>query len=148
MISNLLRLLAPEQDKDSDNQPDDRLAIAALLVRVARTDGDYAEAEIQRIDKILTARFSLSPFEASDLRTQGEKLEAGAPDTVRFTRSIKETVSIEDRISVIEALWSVVLADGERDQNEDALLRLLARLLGVNDRDSNMARQRVQATLS
>ncbi len=38
-------------------------------------------------------------------------------------------------------LWQVVLADGTRDQEEDALMRLLASLLGVNDRDSAIARQ-------
>ena len=39
------------------------------------------------------------------------------------------------------ALWQVVLADGERDHEEDALMRLLASLLGVNDRDSAIARK-------
>ncbi len=42
----------------------------------------------------------------------------------------------------MRALWQVVLADGERDHEEDALMRLLASLLGVNDRDSAIARQR------
>jgi uncharacterized tellurite resistance protein B-like protein len=39
----------------------------------------------------------------------------------------------------------VVLADGVRDDHEDALLRLVAPMLGVNDRDSGLARQRVEA---
>ena len=34
-------------------------------------------------------------------------------------------------------------ADGERDAEEDALLRLVSNLLGINDRDSALARQRV-----
>ena len=45
---------------------------------------------------------------------------------------------------MIEALWGVVLADGVREAEENALLRLVANLLGVNDRDSNLARQRVE----
>ena len=51
----------------------------------------------------------------------------------------------EERTGVIEALWEVVLADGVRDQDENTLLRLAANLLGVNDRDSALARQRVEA---
>ncbi|MEM7489430.1 MAG: TerB family tellurite resistance protein, partial [Pseudomonadota bacterium] len=86
----------------------------------------------------------LSPFEATKLRGEAEALEAEAPDDVRFTRAIKEGVPLDDRIAVIEALWSVVLADGTRDEEEDGLLRLLANLLGVNDRDSNIARRRVE----
>ena len=70
-------------------------------------------------------------------------MEVAAPDTVRFTRAIKDAVAYEDRLGVIEALWKVVLADGQRAKEEDALLRLVANLLGVSDPDSARARQRV-----
>ena len=144
MFSDLLRrLTAPEPDRLPE--PDARLALAALMVRVARSDGHYAPAEVERIDRILVARHELSPTAAADLRTQAEGLEAEAPDTVRFTRAIKDAVSLEDRTAVIEALWTVALADGERDAEEDGLLRLLASLLGINDRDSALARQRAEA---
>jgi uncharacterized tellurite resistance protein B-like protein len=139
----LRRLTAP--DPAPLGGGDARLALGALLVRVARTDGVYAEDEVRRIDRILTARYGLSPFESTKLRRDAEALEAEAPDTVRFTRAIKDAVPYEDRVGVIEALWDVVLADGERDHEEDALLRLVAPMLGINDRDSNLARQRVEA---
>ncbi|MFO6464439.1 TerB family tellurite resistance protein [Jannaschia sp. KMU-145] len=143
MFADLIRrLTAPEPDRLPE--PDARLALAALLVRVARSDGHYAPEEIARIDRILMRRHTLTPDGAAQLRHSAEALEAEAPDTVRFTRAIKDSVELEERISVIEALWSVVLADGHRDEDEDGLLRLLANLLGVNDRDSNLARQRVE----
>ena len=143
MFSDLLRrLAAPEPERLPE--PDARLALAALLVRVARSDGDYATVERDRIDRILVRRHALSPFEAAKLRGEAETLEADAPDTVRFTRAIKDGVALEDRIAVLEALWAVVLADGERDEEEDGLLRLVANLLGIADRDSAMARQRVE----
>jgi uncharacterized tellurite resistance protein B-like protein len=122
---------------------DARLALSALLVRIARADGDYAAAEIDRIDRITIARYGLSPFEATALRHQAETLEREAPDTVRFTRAIKDAVPYEDRRAVVEAAWAVVLADGQRAQEEDALMRLVANLLGVSDGDSARARQKV-----
>lgn len=139
----LKRLTAPAPAPLPDT--DARLALTGLLVRIARSDGDYAASEKSRIDRILAQRYGLSPFEAAALRRDGETLETEAPDTVRFTRAIKDAVAYEDREAVIEALWEVVLADGERDHEEDALLRLASNLLGVNDRDSNLARQRVEA---
>jgi len=138
----LKNLLAPEPTPLP--APDTRLALAALLVRIARADGDYSDSEVRRINRILTTRYGLGPFEAATLRKEAETLEAEAPDTVRFTKAIKETVPYEERLAVIEALWLVVLADGERDEQENSLLRTIAPLLGVNDRDSNLARQRVQ----
>jgi uncharacterized tellurite resistance protein B-like protein len=134
----LARLLAPEPVL---SDPDARLAMAALLVRLARTDGHYAPEEIARIDRILEARYDLDHAGAQALRRHGETLEEEAPDTVRFTRAIKEAVPYEERVSVISALWSVALADGVRDAEEDALMRLAANLLGVSDIASAQARQ-------
>jgi uncharacterized tellurite resistance protein B-like protein len=144
MFESLLRrLLSPAPE--TLPQPDAQLALAALLVRVARADGHYAGPEVARIDAVLRSRFGLGPFDAASLRGRAETLEEEAPDTVRFTRAVKEHVAYEDRLGVIEALWEVALADGRRDDDEDGLLRLLAPLLGVGDVDSGLARQRVEA---
>jgi uncharacterized tellurite resistance protein B-like protein len=124
-----------------------RLALAALLVRVARTDHLYAAEEVERIEAILIRRYALSPFEAADLRSQAEDLETQAPDTIRFTRALKDAVPIEDRAALLEALWSVALIDGARDGGEDQMLRLIANLLGLSDVESGLARQRAAAAL-
>lgn len=142
MIADFFKRLtqaSPETVSDDDA----RLALTALLVRIARADGEYSHEEADQIDRVARDRYALSPFEATALRKQAEEVEAGAPDTVRFTRAIKDAVPYEDRIGVIEALWKVVLADGIRDAEEDALVRLASNLLGINDRDSALARQRV-----
>lgn len=142
MFADLLRrLTAPEPTRLPD--PDARLALAALLVRIARADGDYSDEETRRIDKVLAKRHGLSPSEAITLRRDAETLEAQAPDTVRFTRAIKDAVDYDDRISVIEVMWEIVLADGVRDHEENTLMRLTANLLGISDRDSNIVRQRI-----
>jgi uncharacterized tellurite resistance protein B-like protein len=124
--------------------PDDdaRLALTALLVRVARSDNDYSANERARIKSIIDARYGLSQSDRDALLEGAETLESEAPDTVRFTRAIKDAVPYEDRRAVVEALWQVALADGSRAKEEDALLRLVANLLGITDMDSAQARQR------
>ena len=140
MFGDLLRrLTAPDPAPLPD--PDARLALTALLVRIARSDGEYAAAEVDQIDRIAACRYGLGPFEATALRRDAETLEAEAPDTVRFTRAIKDAVAYEDRRAVVQAAWSVVLADGARAEEENALMRLIASLLGVSDVDSALARQ-------
>ncbi len=142
MFADLLsRLTQPEPARLPDS--DARLALTALLVRAARTDGHYDPAERARITRIAATRYGLSEDEAEALRAEAEALEGEAPDTVRFTRAIKDAVPLDERIGVIEALWAVVMEDGERDDHENALMRLVTNLLGVSDRDSNAARLRV-----
>ena len=143
MFSDLLRRMSGPEPRPLEDL-DQRTALAALMVRIARSDGDYAAAEADRIDRILARRYRLSPEQAPSVRADAERLEAEAPDTHRFTQAIKDTVPYESRTGVIEALWEVALADGQRDEEEDSLLRLLANLLGVGDRDSALARQKVE----
>ena len=143
MFENLLRsLLAPAPTRLPE--PDARLALAALLVRIAKTDGLYSAEEVERIDRILMTHHHLDPFEVARLRSEAEALEAEAPDTVRFTRALKEAVALEDRADLMTALWSVALADGLREAHEDRLMRLVANLLGLTDVDSALARQKAE----
>ncbi|WP_374393754.1 TerB family tellurite resistance protein [Tabrizicola sp.] len=143
MFGDLLRqLLAPAPHRLPE--PDARLALAALLVRVARSDGLYAAEEVERIDRVLAHRHGLDPFAAAKLRSDAEALETEAPDTVRFTRALKDAVALEDRSELMVALWSVALADGLREAQEDRLMRLVANLLGLTDVDSALARQKAE----
>ncbi|SLN30981.1 TerB family tellurite resistance protein [Ruegeria meonggei] len=141
MFSDFLSRLTQPQPAPLAHD-DARLALTALLVRIARSDNDYADSEMSRIDRISAERYGLSPFEAAGLRARAEDLEAEAPDTVRFTRAIKEAVDYDNRLAVVQAMWSVALADGQRTGEEDSLLRLVVSLLGVSDVDSALARQK------
>ncbi len=134
----------PERLPDEDG----RLALAALMIRAARVDGHYLSEEREVIERTLSERYGLSAADAGLLRRDAEQVEAEAPDTVRFTRVIKQAVPYEDRMAVAEALWTVVLADDYRDAEEDGFLRLVVKLIGVADRDSGIARQRAKARMT
>ena len=146
MIDLLRRLLAPAPEPLP--KPDAQMALAALLVRIARTDGLYAVEEVERIDRILATYYGLGPFEAAKLRSEAEGIEAHAPDTVRFTQALKAATALEDRSDLMTALWSVALADGQRDAQEDRLMRMVSTLLGLNDVESAQARQRAERQAS
>ncbi len=125
---------------------DAELAIAALLVRVARADDHYDQAERDRIEQVL-ARRGLTATEAAARRADAEALEAEASDTVRFTRQIKDRIALEDRRAVLAALWEVAYADRNRGADEDSLIRLVSSLLGMTDRESAEIRQHVLARM-
>lgn len=139
MFSQILRRLSTAAPPA---RPESQAALAAMMVRLARSDGVYAPDEAAQIDRVLGARFALSPFAAAALRAEGERLEANAADTVQFTRALKEAVPLEERAELMETMWSVVLADGARAAEEEAAMRMVASLLGLSDRDSALARQR------
>ncbi len=147
MFASFLKRLAAPAPADFP-ELDSRLALGALLVRVAKADEHYDANESARIKRILANRYGLPAEAAAQLREQCEALEYEAPDTVQFTRAIKNSVPLEDRVGIIESLWEIAFADGARDAEEDAVVRLVADLLGVSDMERATARQRVQARLS
>lgn len=146
MIDILRRLLAPAPEPLP--KPDAQMALAALLVRIARTDGLYAVEEVERIDRVLATYHGLGPFEAAKLRSEAEGIEAHAPDTIRFTQALKSATALEDRSNLMTALWSVALADGQRDAQEDRLMRMVSTLVGLNDVESAQARHRAERQAS
>ncbi|WBU53589.1 TerB family tellurite resistance protein [Paracoccus sp. SCSIO 75233] len=148
MFRNLIpRLFSHDEPSAPLQGQDAEVALAALLVRVARADDRYTKQEEMRIDRILARRRGLEMSEAAERRAAAEMIEAEAPDTVRFTRMIKERIALEDRSGVLAALWEVTYADGNRAPDEESIVRLVAGLLGISDRDSGLIRQRVMADL-
>ena len=148
MFRNLLNRLTSDDPAPARlSSVESEIAIAALLVRVARADNTYDDGERARIDAILARFHDIGTDEATERRAAAEMIEAEAPDTVRFTRQIKDRVALEERQSVIGAMWEVALVDATRDSDEERLIRMAAGLLGVTDKESALARQQVEARM-
>ncbi len=112
---------------------------------VARLSVDLAVSAARRAQSLGIPAICLFPYTEADRKTETCE-EAWNPENLsnRATRAIKDAVAYENRLAVIEALWQVVLADGSRSDEENALLRLVASLLGITDTDSAMARKRIE----
>ena len=149
MLDKLLDLLkSPDVAPAVDDAEQLRLSVAALLVEAAHMDQAFDEAERSTIARLLCERFDMTEPEAAKLL---EDAEAAVADTTQyhpFVNRISENHSIEQRVEIIEMLWSVAYADGELDPHEDMLIRQIAGLLHVPDRDRGLARQRALAKLS
>ena len=118
-------------------------AIAAILVRAAKTDNEYTESEKKLIDHLLANNLNISQEDARLLRLQGQELEIEINDNVQLTRIIKQDIPYEDRHQLIEQLWSIVLDDNNRTPEENKLMRVLTHLLGISDVNSAKARSKV-----
>lgn len=123
-------------------EPDARLALGALLVRVAQSDHDYQFSEIQLIDRILGRLYGLKPIAAAKMRATCERLNAAAPDSDRFAVLIRESLPVEDRITALAALWEVVMADGAEADEEVRIVDAARLALGLDDAQSDVAHGR------
>ncbi|MEO1695512.1 MAG: TerB family tellurite resistance protein [Pseudomonadota bacterium] len=120
------------------------LATAVLLVEAAAMDETFEETERAMIARLLTSRFELNASEVATLIADAESRVADTDQYHPFIDRISKDMTIDERIWIIEMMWRVALADGDIDTHEDALLRQVAGLLHVPDRDRGLARQRAR----
>jgi len=126
---------------------DVKVAAAALLVCAATMDEVYGKTEQAKIRDVLKGFFELSDEETEELVALAESEEQRAVGLHRWTQTLKDAYEVEERARLIEQLWEVVYADGELHDYEASLLRRVAGLIYVPDREAGEARKRVLARL-
>ena len=117
-------------------------AAAALLVEAALMDGSFDPVERGKITQLLSRRFELETAKAEALIEAAEDQIRRTPQLYGFTRIVKDEFAYEDRVELVEMLWEVAYADGELHDFEASLMRRIAGLIYVSDRDSGAARKR------
>ncbi len=144
MFGQLMRMLkTPEPQR----RPDLRLSVAVLLLEAARQDDRFDSAERAVIAQLLTRKFDLTPEECAMLLEAGEVRAAQMVQLHGHTSAVFEQMTPEERVGMVEMLWDVAYADGVLDPEEDLLIRRVAGLIHVTDRERVLARQRVMARL-
>ncbi len=147
MFGRIKAFLAGPEESAGQGFGDLQVAVVALLIRAATSDALFAAKEREAIARIAAEAFHLSPEEVDRLIATAEGEEAETMDLFRWTQAIKQTYDEDERIGLIEKMWEVVYADGTLDDYEANLLRRVAGLIYVPDRESGRARQRVLARL-
>ena len=150
MLDRIRRLLSSQPtlaQAGSHSFEERQLAAAALMVEAAAMDDAFDADERVRIGRLIQNRFWLSAAEAADLVAQAEQAASASVEWHSFTRAIKDGFDHDERVELIEMLWEVAYADRRLHDYEASLLRRVAGLLYVSDRDSGEARKRVLARL-
>src|SRR6516225_10041308 len=122
---------------------DFRLAAAALLVHAAAIDGEMLPSERNKLYAVLKQHFELDDNATGELIEKATAAEQESVDLYHFTRLLNRTLDEPGRARVIEMMWEIVFADGQRDELEDNLLWRAADLLGVSPRERIELRRRI-----
>jgi uncharacterized tellurite resistance protein B-like protein len=124
-----------------------QVAAAALLVEAALMDDRFEASERAKITELLRARFGLGAADAEALLEAAREQVGRSSQLFGFTRVVADRFAHDERVELMEMLWQVAYADGRLDDYEANLMRRLAGLIHVSDRDSGEARKRAIAHL-
>ena len=148
MIDSLLDFLTGRAERISEDRVDLELSVAALLIEAARMDEKFDAGERVIIERLLARSFSLDPRSVQSLIEKAERVVQRSAQYFPFTQQICRHASADARLQIIEMLWKVVYADGTLDPHEDALIRQIAGLIQVSDRERGAARKRALEKLA
>ena len=119
--------------KDNNkNEVDFLIKICALLVHAAKIDEDYTENEEEIIRKTLL-ELGASKEDLSQIVKKARIIEENSNQILDFTKEVKNLPE-QDKIKIIEALWSIIYSNKDVDIYESNLMRRLARLLYIDNK--------------
>lgn len=117
-----------------------RVATAVLLVEVTRADFSVEQSERQRLRQLLEQQFELSVEELDALLEQAEADADRLVSIQHITRLINQHYDHAMKLRVIQMMWHMVYADGEKDHYEEHLIRQVADLLYISHSEFIQAR--------
>ena len=132
MLDRLLGLLGGPA-ASNPQPPSEQLAVALLLLELARSDFEFPEVERIKIRDLLAQRYQLDSAEAEALMQQAQTTEQKAVSLYDYVKTLNQRLDAAAKGEVMRMLWQVAYADGRLDKYEESLLRKLAGLLYLSD---------------
>ena len=102
----------------------------ALLIHAAKIDENYTEKEEEIIKKTLL-ELNAEKETIAQIINDAKSIEENSNQILDFTREVKNLPENE-KIKIIETLWSIIYSNNEADIYETNLMRRLAGLLYID----------------
>ena len=139
LLKNILNNQNSQENKDNNKNLE---LLCGLMIEAAYTDGQIDTSELNKIKLSLINVFSEDPMEVNLVLEEAVKNKNNAKSLHHYTSFINKNFDEDKKLLLIEALWEIVLSDGEIHDFESNLIRRLSGLLYISDIDSGNARKR------
>jgi uncharacterized tellurite resistance protein B-like protein len=133
LVARLIDLVSEAAHPAGAADDNPAIAVAALLVHVARIDGVIAPSERSRVLTLLAARFGLQDEAALRLVERGDRLDRETDDIAALIEMLGHGVPADERRQLVAMAYAVAGADGRIEEFEDDLVWRMAGLLGFDD---------------
>ena len=137
------QLASPEQETSEHKVERLRLASAALMFELLKTDRHIDDRETRMLRQVLARTFAMDEQQLDDVIKLAEEEAAQAVSLYEFTSLMNETYDYEDKVLLVENLWRLALADDHLDKYEEQMIRKTADLLYVSHSDFIKTKLRV-----
>lgn len=146
-IESLRGLFASKRPKLSDDghpKPEPvTIAACALLLEIAHADDVFQPEERERIARHIREEMHVSEEDIQEVFRLAEQERRQSVDLFHSTKLLRENLSRDQRLRLVEAIWGVVYSDGTLLEAEAHLARRIAELLGFQHPEIQAVKDRV-----
>ena len=128
--------------KKSNNQKNDLLKIAALLIHAAKIDENFTIEEEKIIEETLL-NLGANKENVKQIIIESKKIENKANQILEFTKEVK-SMEESNKIKIIETLWRIVYSNKDADIYETNLMRRLAGLLYIDNKTMGDIKEKIK----
>ena len=121
---------------------DDLEKVAALLIHAAKIDENFSNEEEKIIYQTLL-KIGANNEKIDEIIRVGKEIEKNSNQILEFTKEVK-SMSDENKIKIIEALWRIIYSNKKADIYEANLMRRLAGLLYVDNKTMGLIKEKVK----
>ena len=119
--------------------------VCALLIHAAKIDENYTDKEEEIIKKTLI-EIGVKNENISKTIEEAKIIEENSNQILDFTREVK-SLSEQDKIKIIETLWSIIYSNKDADIYETNLMRRLAGLLYIDNKTMGDIKEKIKQNL-
>ena len=121
------------------------IKVCALLIHTAKIDENYTDSEEEIIKKTLL-KLGLIKEDLDQTIENAKIIEQNSNQILDFTKEVKNLAEGE-KITIVEALWSIIYSNEKVDIYEDNLMRRLAGLLYIDSKIMGDIKQRIKSKI-
>ena len=121
---------------------DSQFLVAALLVFVAKGDGNISEKETEKMLQLVEEHFHMHSGESLALLTRAMADLADNPDLNSLLRELSHMLTPEEKEDIAVMLLKVVAADGHRDVEEMEMVNIAAEIIEISAESRHNAFER------
>ena len=134
-ISELGKDSAGISNEEQDNTEIINNACAALLIETALADKVFNDEELASMKQTLKIIYKVEEKDIDELIDESKKKVSESTSLYEYTRLINDLCDYEEKLRLINNLWSIAFADQQLDKYEEYLIRKISDLLYVSHKD-------------
>ena len=116
--------------------------VCALLIHAAKIDENYTDKEQEIIKKTLK-ELGVKDENISKTIEDAKIIEENSNQILDFTREVKNLPE-QNKVKIVEALWSIIYSNNDADIYETNLMRRLAGLLYIDNKTMGDIKEKIK----